>query len=104
MDTNRLGDVVTGLGGEGRRRDVVDHLREGQRLGGGAAGGADALLDQRHGEALVRDAVRRRAVVLRLARRQVEVDAQQNVLLRTFPQKRFLFALSSVSADVQTSG
>lgn len=71
---------LPGLCGERRRRHVVHHLREGQRLGRGAAVAADALLDQRHGEALVGDAVAGIAHVLGLPAGDVEVDAQENVL------------------------
>ncbi len=51
-------------------------LGEGKRLGCGAASGADGLLDQRHGEPLMRDAMAGRALILGLVAGQMEMDPQ----------------------------
>ena len=59
----------------------VGDLSERQRLRGGATNAADALLDERHGEPLVRNAVSGGALVLRFVARQMEVNPQQYILL-----------------------
>ena len=60
---------------------LVANLSEGERLRGGATDAADALLHQRHGEALVRNAVSGSALILRFVAGQMEVNPQQNILL-----------------------
>lgn len=57
----------------------MHHLGEWQWLRGGATLPTHTLLHQRHGEALVWDAVPRVAHVLRFAARHVEVDPQQDI-------------------------